>query len=69
MRMKEESMKNGQLKLAYNLQYGVDSEYISLLTISPQPTDTITLNPFLKTMEENLNFKYLKIVADSGYES
>ena len=62
-------MKNGQLKPAYNLQHGVDSEYITCLTIGPQPTDTKTLIPFLKSMEEHLNFKYLKIIADSGYES
>ena len=69
MRMKEDAMKNGQLKPAYNLQHGVDSEYITWLTIGPQPTDTTTLIPFLKSMEESLKFKYLKIVADSGYES
>ena len=69
MRMKEDAMKNGQLKPAYNLQHGVDSEYITWLTIGPQPTDTTTLIPLLKSMESNLNFKYLKIVADAGYES
>ena len=69
MRMKEDAMKNGQLKPAYNVQHGVDSEYITWLTVGPQPTDTNTLIPFLKSMEENLNFKYLKIVADAGYES
>lgn len=69
MRMKEDAMKNGQLKPAYNLQHGVDAEYITWLTIGPQPTDTTTLIPFLKSMEENLKFKYLKIVADAGYES
>ena len=69
MRMKEDAMKNGQLKPAYNVQHGVDAEYISWLTVGPQPTDTTTLIPFLKSMEENLNFKYLKIVADAGYES
>ncbi|WP_418222888.1 IS1182 family transposase [Clostridium isatidis] len=69
MRMKEDSMKNGQLKPAYNVQHGVDSEYITWLTVGPQPTDTTTLIPFLKNMEENLNFKYLKIVADAGYGS
>ncbi|WP_270563467.1 IS1182 family transposase [Clostridium beijerinckii] len=69
MRMKEDAMKNGQLKPAYNLQHGVDSEYIVWLTLGPQPTDTTTLIPFLKIMEERLNFKYLKIVADAGYES
>ena len=69
MRIKEDTMKNGQLKPAYNLQHGVDSEYITWLTIGPQPTDTTTLIPFLKDMNEHLNFKYLKIVADAGYES
>lgn len=69
MRMKEDAMKNGQLKPAYNLQHGVDSEYITWLTVGPQPTDTTTLIPFLKSLEESLNFKYLKIVADAGYES
>ena len=44
-----------------NLQHGVDAEYITWLTIGPQPTDTTTLIPFFKSMEENLNFKYLKI--------
>lgn len=69
MRMKEDAMKNGQLKPAYNVQHGVDAEYITWLTVGPQPTDTNTLIPFLKNMEENLKFKYLKIVADAGYES
>ena len=57
------------MKAGYNLQHGVDSEYITWLTISPQPTDTTTLIPFLKEMEEHLAFKYKKIVADAGYES
>ena len=69
MRMKEDAMGNGQLKAGYNLQHGVDSEYITWLTIGPQPTDTTTLIPFLKDMQEHLSFKYKKIVADAGYES
>ncbi|SQC01356.1 transposase [Clostridium tetanomorphum] len=62
-------MKNGQLKPAYNLQHGVDSEYIVWLTVGDQPADTTTLIPFIKSMENFLYFKYLKIVADAGYES
>lgn len=69
MRMKEDAMGNGQLKPAYNLQHGVDAEYITWLTIGPQPTDTTTLIPFLKETEEYLSFKYKKIIADAGYES
>ena len=60
-------MLNGQLKPAYNLQHEVDSEYITWLTVNPNPTDTKTLIPFLKDMEQNLRFKYTEIVADVGY--
>ena len=69
MRMKEDAMLNGQLKPAYNIQHGVDSEYITWIDISPRPTDTRTLIPFLKDMESYLGFKYSEIVADAGYES
>ena len=69
MRMKEDAMGNGQLKPAFNLQHGVDSEYITWLTVGPQPTDTTTLIPFLKETEEYLAFKYKKVIADAGYES
>ena len=69
MRMKEDAMGNGQPKPAYNLQHGVDSEYITWLTMGPQPTDTTTLIPFLKDAQEHLKFKYKNITADAGYES
>lgn len=69
MRMKEDAMGNGQLKPAFNLQHGVDSEYVTWLTIGPQPTDTTTLIPFLRDAEKHLKFKYKNITADAGYES
>ena len=69
MRMKEDAMLNGQLKPAYNLQHGVDSEYIVWLDISQKATDMPTLIPFLKKIEAGLGFKYTNIVADAGYES
>lgn len=69
MRMKEDAMLNGQLKPAYNLQLGVDSGYISWLTLSPKPTDTSTLIPFLTGMEATLHHRYPVVVADAGYES
>ena len=69
MRMKEDAMMNGQLKPAYNLQHGVDSEYITWLTVGPQPTDTTTLIPFSKDAEQYLKFKYKNIITDAGYES
>ena len=69
MRMKEDAMLNGQLKPAYNLQLGVDSGYIAWLTLSPRPTDTTTLIPFLTGMESTLQHRYPVVVADAGYES
>ena len=69
MRMKEDYMKNGQLKPAYNLQHGVDAEYVVWLQVSPNTTDTNTLKPFLEEMVHYLSFKYFNIVADAGYES
>ena len=46
MRMKEDHMKNGQLKPAYNLQLAVQSEYIIGLGLFPNPTDTRTATRF-----------------------
>lgn len=71
MRMKEDAMGNGQLKAGYNLQHGVDSEYIVWLATGPQPNDIPTLLPFLDGLKEHLGrlFQYKKIVTDAGYES
>jgi len=68
MRMKEDYMMNGQLKPGYNVQHGVDSEYVTWLNVSWHPADSRTLIPFIKDMEQHLGFKYRDIVADSGYE-
>ena len=67
MRMEEDAMGNGQLKPAFNLQHGVDAEYITWLKIGPQPTDTTTLIPFLKEAEENLKFKYKKSAGSQKF--
>ena len=69
MRMKEDHMKNGQLKPAYNLQIGSDSGYIAWLTVSSYAADTPALKPFLSSMHENISFRYEVAVTDSGYES
>ena len=69
MRMKEDYMKNGQLKPAYNLQIGVDSEYVTWVTVGPERTDTTTLPTFLDEVKQYIGHTYTNIVADSGYES
>ncbi|SPZ88045.1 Transposase domain (DUF772) [Sphingobacterium multivorum] len=43
MRMKEDHMKNGQLKPGYNIQISTSNQYIVNYTIHPTPTDTTTL--------------------------
>jgi len=69
MRMKEDAMKNGQLKPGYNIQFGVDSEYVIWITAGPLPTDTTTLIPFLESFKQTVGHIYPNVVADSGYES
>ena len=69
MHMKDDHMMNGQLKPAYNLQHAVNSGYIVSVGIFPNPTDTLTLKPFVNQMEKALGFKFQRFVADAGYES
>lgn len=69
MRMKEDAMRNGQLKPAYNIQYGVDAAYVVWVSAGPQLTDTTTLIPFLKDFERYFPKKYPNVIADAGYES
>ncbi len=69
MHMKDDHMRNAQLKPGYNVQIGVDSEYIVSTDIFQDRNDVWTLIPFLKTMEKNLGFCYPSVTADSGYES
>lgn len=69
MHMKDDHMRNAQLKPGYNVQIGVDSEYIIGVDIFSDRNDVWTLVPFLKTMEERMGFAYPGITADSGYES
>ena len=44
MHMKEDHMKNGQLKAGYNVQIGVDSEYIVNMGIFSERSDQLTLS-------------------------
>ena len=69
MRMKDDHMGNGQLKPGYNLQIGVESEYIVGLELFSNPNDTTTLLPFLERTAEGTGRRYGNIVADAGYAS
>ncbi len=69
MRMKEDHMRNGQLKPAYNVQIAVNSEYITGIEVFSNRTDYGTLIPFLNELSNFHGEKYWKVVADAGYES
>ncbi len=69
MRMKEDHMLNGQLKPGYNVQIGVESEYIVGIGLFPKPTDVTTMIPFLERIKNGINRIIPNIVADAGYES
>ena len=69
MRMKEDHMRNGQLKPGYNIQLAVNSEYITGYHVSCDRTDSAALIPLLEKMEKQHRRKYKSITADAGYES
>lgn len=69
MRMKEDHMRNGQLKAAYNVQISTNNQFIINYSHHQNPNDTLTLVNHLKQFEALYN-KYPKlVVADAGYGS
>ena len=69
MHMKDDHMRNGQLKPGYNVQFAVNSEFITGIGVFSNRTDYDTLPPLLDMMEQKHEKRYERIVADSGYES
>ncbi|WP_165595579.1 transposase, partial [Myroides marinus] len=69
MRMKEDHMKNGQLKPAYNTQISTENQFITHYTIGQKSTDTTTLINHLETFKQTYNTQSEEIVADAGYGS
>jgi len=67
--MKEDHMRNSQLKPGYNVQIGVESEYVVGVGIYSDRSDSGTLIPFLDNISDRLNSRYKNLIADSGYES
>lgn len=67
MHMKEDHMRNSQLKPGYNVQIGVSDEYILHMDISSERNDYKTLIPFLEGYHRAYQ-RYPKYpVADAGY--
>lgn len=69
MRMKEDHMKNGQLKPAYNVQISSSNQYIVNYSIHPNPNDTTTLPKHLDLHKEMYKQHPDSLTADAGYGS
>ena len=69
MRMKEDHMKNGQLKPGYNLQVSTNNQIITNYTLYPNPTDTTTLINHLTDCRNCYQAVPENVTTDAGYGS
>lgn len=69
MRMKEDHMRNGQLKPAYNVQISTNNQYIASYSLHQNTTDTNTLIAHIQQHIKNTGTKPNSITADAGYGS
>src|SRR5699024_12006385 len=53
MRMKDDYIRNSQLKAAYNDQIATEGQYTLAYEVFPNPSDTRTLIPFLYHIHQN----------------
>ena len=68
MRVKEDHMRNAQLKPAYNIQNLVDSNYIVSTYCSADRNDFHTCVPALEKLKKNIPLDYKNYCADAGYD-
>ena len=68
MHMKEDHMRNAQLKPGYNIQFGVEGEYFTGVSVSSERSDQLTLIPFMENLRSH-GIEYTDVTADAGYES
>lgn len=70
MHMKDDHMRNAQLKPGYNMQIGVEAGYVVHCQAFQNRNDVGTLKPFLERWKElHPKSSFQNIIADSGYES
>jgi hypothetical protein len=69
MRMKEDYMRNGQLKPGYNVQISTHNQYVVNYSLHPNPADTKTLIPHLEQYKSLYHQLPQIQVADAGYGS
>jgi len=69
MRMKEDHMRNGQLKPAYNVQISTNNQYIASYSLHQNANDTNTLIGHLNQHIQSFKQKPNAVTADAGYGS
>ena len=70
MRMKEDHMKNGQLKPGYNVQIGTENQYVVGYSVHQEAGDTSCLKEHFEELKKELGGKLpSNVVADAGYGS
>jgi transposase len=69
MRMKDDHMRNGQLKPAYNVQLATENRYVLHVSIHQRSTDTTTLKDHLDGLERVTGRLPKRYIADAGYGS
>jgi hypothetical protein len=69
MRMKEDHMKNDQLKPGYNVQIGTENQFILFYTIHQHSTDTRCFIPHFEKLASSSLPMPKNVIADAGYGS
>ena len=69
MRMKDDHMRNGQLKPGYNVQLATERRYVLHVSIHQRSNDTTTLKEHLDGFERTTGQRPKRTIADAGYGS
>jgi hypothetical protein len=69
MRMKEDPMRNRQLKAGYNIQTGTQNQFILSYSVHQRPGDTTCLQEHLEKFAHNMGEYPEAITADAAYGS
>ncbi|MDE3839062.1 hypothetical protein C0966_06715 [Bacillus methanolicus] len=68
-RMKEDHMKNGQIKPGYNVQMGTENQFSLFYTIYQRPTDTRCFVPNMEKLASASLPMPKTVISDAGYGS
>ena len=69
MRLKEDHMKNGQLKPAYNVQLSTNRQFVTTYSVHQSAADTTTLIAHLTLHQQRYGHAPRVVTADAGYGS